>query len=106
VGIHEFAHLLDVEATQFSGIPAGLDPRRHEEWLALVEKETERLRRGKSVLDPYGAEEPAEFFAVAVEGFFEAPLALRRRHRELYALLAEYFGQDPAAWDDERGLEL
>jgi Mlc titration factor MtfA (ptsG expression regulator) len=106
VGIHEFAHLLDVEATEFHGIPVGLDPRRHEEWLELVEKETERLRRGKSVLDPYGAEEPVEFFAVAVEAFFEAPLALRRRHMELYALLASYFGQDPAAWDDERGLEL
>ena len=106
VGIHEFAHLLDVEATEFRSIPLGLDPRRHEEWLALVEKETERLRRGKSVLDPYGAEEPVEFFAVAVEAFFEAPLALRQRHKELYALLASYFGQDPAAWDDERGLTL
>lgn len=106
VGIHEFAHLLDVEATEFDGIPVGLDPRRHEEWLALVAKETERLRRGKSVLDPYGAEAPVEFFAVAVEAFFEAPLALRQRHRELYALLASYFGQDPASWDDERGLEL
>jgi Mlc titration factor MtfA (ptsG expression regulator) len=104
VGIHEFAHLLDVEQTRFHGMPAGLDPRRHEEWLALVEKETERLRRGKSVLDPYGAEDPVEFLAVAVEAFFEAPLALRRRHAELYAILADYFAQDPAAWDDARGL--
>jgi Mlc titration factor MtfA (ptsG expression regulator) len=106
VGIHEFAHLLDVEATQFHGIPVGLDPRRHQEWLALVQKETERLQRGKSVLDPYGAEEPIEFFPVAVEAFFESPLLLRKRHAELYALLRDYFGQDPAAWDDERGLRL
>jgi hypothetical protein len=104
VGIHEFAHLLDVDQTQFHGIPMGLDPRRHAEWLELVEKESERLRRGKSVLDPYGAEDAVEFLAVAVEAFFEAPLALRQRHRELYAMLAEYFGQDPAAWDDARGL--
>ena len=64
----------------------------------------ERLRRGKSVLDPYGAEDPVEFLAVAVEAFFEAPLALRRRHAELYAMLSAYFAQDPAAWDDARGL--
>lgn len=106
VGIHEFAHLLDVEQTQFHGIPVGLDPRRHAEWLELVERESERLRRGKSVLDPYGAENPVEFLAVAVEAFFEAPLALRQRHRELYAILGDYFGQDPAAWDDARGLAL
>jgi Mlc titration factor MtfA (ptsG expression regulator) len=106
VGIHEFAHLLDVEQTHFGGIPAGLDPRRHAAWVELVEKEMQRLRRGKSVLDPYGAEDPVEFLAVAVEGFFETPLALRQRHRELYGLLSEYFGQDPAAWDDARGLAV
>jgi hypothetical protein len=106
VGIHEFAHLLDVDAAGFGGIPAGLPAGRGPEWTALVEKEMERLRRGKSVLDPYGAEDPAEFLAVAVEAFFEAPLALRNRHRELYALFAEYFAQDPAAWDDARGLEI
>ena len=106
VGIHEFAHLLDVDAAGFGGIPAGLPAGRGPEWTALVEKEMERLRRGKSVLDPYGAEDPAEFLAVAVEAFFEAPLALRSRHRELYALFAEYFAQDPAAWDDARGLEI
>lgn len=106
VGIHEFAHLLDVDQTQFNGIPFGLDPRRHAEWLAVVEKETQRLRKGKSVLDPYGAEDPVEFLAVAVEAFFEVPLALRQRHRELYLILSEYFGQDPAAWDDARGLVL
>jgi len=106
VGIHEFAHLLDVDRTHFDGIPVGLDPRRSAEWVAVVEKEMERLRRGKSVLDPYGGEDPVEFLAVAVEAFFEAPLALRQRHRELYAILSEYFAQDPAAWDDARGLRL
>jgi len=104
VGIHEFAHLLDADRTRFDGIPAGLAPRRSVEWVALVEKEMERLRRGKSVLDAYGGEDPVEFLAVAVESFFEAPVALRQRHRELYAILSEYFAQDPAAWDDARGL--
>lgn len=106
VGIHEFAHLLDLERTQFGGIPAGLDQEASRRWVATAEKEMERLRNGRSVLDPYGAENPVEFLAVAVETFFERPLALRERHRELYGLLAGYFRQDPAAWDDSRGLAL
>ena len=104
VGIHEFAHLLDVDRSHFDGIPPGLDEAGRARWVSLVEKEMDRLRRGKSVLDPYGAEDPVEFLAVAVEAFFEVPLALRRRHAELYALLSAYFAQDPAAWDDARGL--
>jgi Mlc titration factor MtfA (ptsG expression regulator) len=106
VGLHEFAHLLDLEQSGFDGIPAGLPASWEAEWAALAQREMERLRRRKSVLDPYGAEDPAEFLAVAIEAFFEIPLALRARHRELYALLQAYFGQDPAAWDDARGLYL
>jgi Mlc titration factor MtfA (ptsG expression regulator) len=103
VGIHEFAHLLDVNQTRFDGIPAGLGAAQSREWVEVMEKEMDRLRRGKSVLDPYGATDPVEFLAVAVEAFFEVPLALRKRHREAYAILSSYFGQDPAAWDEARG---
>ena len=106
VGVHEFAHLLEVDQTRFAGIPPGLPPARVREWVELMEREMERLRRGKSVIDDYGASDPAEFLAVAVEAFFESALALRRRHAEVYAMLAEYFRQDPAAWDDARGLKL
>jgi Mlc titration factor MtfA (ptsG expression regulator) len=106
VGIHEFAHLLDVHQTHFDGIPRGMSAARSAEWATLMQKEMERLRKGKSALDPYGAEDPVEFLAVAVEGFFETPLLLRQRHREVYAILAEYFRQDPAAWDDARGLAV
>ena len=49
--------------------------------------------------------DPVEFLAVAVEAFFEIPQLVRRRHREVYAILCAYFGQDPAAWDDARGLQ-
>jgi Mlc titration factor MtfA (ptsG expression regulator) len=106
VGFHEFAHLLDLEQTEFDGIPAGMTEAAAAEWVRLMRKEMVRLRRGRSVIDEYGAEEPAEFLAVAVEAFFESALALRARHREVYALLRDYFGQDPAAWDDARGLRL
>jgi Mlc titration factor MtfA (ptsG expression regulator) len=48
------------------------------------------------VLDRYGATNEAEFFAVATESFFEKPLQMEKRHPELYGLLRDYYGQDPA----------
>jgi Mlc titration factor MtfA (ptsG expression regulator) len=104
VGIHEFAHLLDVDQTRFDGIPAGLHGERARQWVALAEREMERLRHDRSAFDEYGAHDAVEFLAVAVEAFFEVPQAVRRRHREVYEILSSYFGQDPAAWDDGRGL--
>ena len=48
-------------------------------------------------IDAYGATNPPEFFAVITEMFFEKPRALQRRHPELYAELAGFYRQDPAA---------
>jgi MtfA peptidase len=104
VGMHEFAHLVQMDQARFAEIPPGLGPTRSREWSELVEAEMGRIQRGKSALDPYAAENAVEFLAVAVEAFFEIPLELRGRHREVYAILAGYFRQDPAAWDEARGL--
>jgi Mlc titration factor MtfA (ptsG expression regulator) len=104
VGLHEFAHLVQMEQSRFAEIPPGLQAAQEREWSDLVESEMDRLRRGKSALDPYAGESAVEFLAVAVEAFFEIPLELRARHREVYAVLASYFRQDPAAWDEARGL--
>ena len=49
-------------------------------------------------LDPYAAEDEAEFFAVATEDFFERAAELRAAHPRLYALLQEFYALDPAAW--------
>ncbi len=49
-----------------------------------------------TTLHPYGAENRAEFFAVATEAFFEKPVTLRKSQPELYALLADFFKLDPA----------
>jgi MtfA peptidase len=106
VGFHEFAHLLDLEQTHFDGIPAGFDDAQSRRWVEIREQEMPRMLRDDSVLDEYGAHDPVEYLAVAIEAFFEAALALRRGHPELYELLVAYFGQDPAAWDDARGLTL
>jgi len=106
VGFHEFAHLLDLEQTHFDGIPLGFDDTAARRWVEIREREIPAMLRGESLLDDYGAHDPVEFLGVAVEAFFEAALAMRRSHGELYELLVAYFRQDPAAWDDARGLTL
>ena len=106
VGFHEFAHLLDLEQTHFDGIPHGFGDDAARRWVEVRERELPRMLRGESVLDEYGAHDPVEFLAVAVEAFFETALALRRNHGDLYELLVTFFRQDPAAWDDARGLTL
>ena len=118
VGLHEFTHVLDLEHARFDGIPEGLVGASAREWAKVAELEMERLRKegslrtrrrkrrsdGHSAFDPYGESDPVEFLGVAVEAFFEIPQRVRRDHADVYRLLSQYFGQDPAAWDDARGL--
>ncbi len=56
-------------------------------------------------MDAYGASNPAEFFAVATECFFEKPKQLCKKHPDLYVALKQFYRQDPAAWaiDSPRG---
>jgi Mlc titration factor MtfA (ptsG expression regulator) len=98
LGAHEFAHLLDLAQTRFDGIPPYLSDESIRQWETIMTEEEDRLRRGDSKLSPYGLSAPAELFAVAVEAFFQTPLALTTSHSKLYAFLATYFRQDPAAW--------
>ena len=55
-------------------------------------------RRKKTLIDPYGAEDPAEFFSVISEAFYESPAALRDGHPGLYAGLRAFYGVDPEGW--------
>ena len=103
VVLHEFAHQLDAEDGVTDGTP--FFPRRAARihWQRTLEAEYARIMeeagRGTiSVLDPYGAESPAEFFAVATEAFFENPQVLKLHHLALYEELSRYYHQDPAAW--------
>ena len=71
-------------------------------WARVLGAEYEQFRRDteqgrKNVLDEYGATNPAEFFAVATECFFEKPIPLRRKHPQLYEELKAYYRQDPAS---------
>jgi Mlc titration factor MtfA (ptsG expression regulator) len=102
VVVHEFAHLLDLEAGGFDGAPGVGDKAAHEAWAKVFRREFDDLVRAseageETLLDDYGASDPAEFFAVATECFFGDPLALRDRHPKLYRQLQRYFNQDPAA---------
>jgi Mlc titration factor MtfA (ptsG expression regulator) len=99
--LHEFAHQLDREDGYINGTP--LLDRRSEvlAWSRVLNFEFERLKRESwlgrhTVLDDYGATNPAEFFAVATECFFEKPRVLQRRHPALYDELKSFYRQDPA----------
>jgi Mlc titration factor MtfA (ptsG expression regulator) len=102
VVVHEFAHVLDMGNGLADGIPPlpGAPERAH--WKSVLVREYEafcvHVDSGQdTALDPYGAESPEEFFAVASESFFVAPQDLRDEHPALYELLAGYYRQDPAA---------
>jgi hypothetical protein len=99
VVLHEFAHQLDQETGEADGTPR-LESG-HEEWARVLAEAYAKLqldadKRRPTVLDTYGAEDPSEFFAVATESFFEDPVALRRRHADLYAQLQGLYRLDPA----------
>lgn len=99
---HEFAHKLDMLDGSADGTPPLHGKAEYQRWVRVCSREyralRERAERGKrSLLDDYGATSEAEFFAVATEQFFDQPLALRRRHPELYAVLQAFYRQDPAA---------
>lgn len=65
-----------------------------QEFEALVDKTRQRHR---SVIDGYGDNNPAEFFAVVTEAFFEKTRQLRANHPELYAEFQQFYQQDPAS---------
>jgi MtfA peptidase len=74
-----------------------------ERWAKVMKEEYEALVHAvewdkETFLDPYGATEETEFFAVVTEAFFDHPLGLRERHPELYRLFEEFYRLSPAAW--------
>lgn len=103
VVIHEFAHQLDQENGQANGAPI-LDRQQSykcwsEVFLAQFTLLQEQVRVGApSLFDYYGATNPAEFFAVASEVFFEQSAQLFREYPKLYRQLTQYYTIDPMHW--------
>ena len=101
--LHEFAHQLDQECSTGDGVPRL--PRRsmYVAWARVLGHDFDQLVRDtahhhRTLIDRYGATNPAEFFAVATETFFELPRELKAEHPELYAELAGFYRLDPALW--------
>src|SRR5207253_362781 len=109
VVFHEFAHQLDYENFAADGVP-GLTTREQQlSWSEVMRTEFASLRAADEIgiptlLDTYGATNPAEFFAVSTEAFFERPSALRSRHPKFYAELQRYFNQSPIDYSAERSV--
>lgn len=101
VVIHEFAHVLDMEDGVADGVPRLPPDISLQEWAATLTREyqafVQQVDEGtETLLDPYGAEAPEEFFAVASEAFFVSPALLLQAHPALHALLGRYYRGGPA----------
>jgi Mlc titration factor MtfA (ptsG expression regulator) len=104
--LHEFAHQLDFEDQIADGVPALGSRGELSSWAEVMTMEFAALRAADAtgiptLLDTYGATNPAEFFAVATEAFFERPRALRRQHPRLFGELSRFFRQDPERFSSE-----
>jgi MtfA peptidase len=103
VVIHEFAHQLDQEGGRANGAPLLGRRERYARWAAVLGSEyaalQRRLAQGEGgVIEAYAATDPAEFFAVVSELFFERPAALAAAHPALYGELKGYYRSDPLSW--------
>jgi len=104
VALHEFAHQLDQADGQTDGAPRLFSREAYRSWAKVLGDEFTKLneaieRRRHTLIDGYGASEPAEFFAVVTEIFFEKPEALSRKHPELFQEFLAYYRVDPRTWE-------
>lgn len=91
VGIHEFAHLLDKSEGEINGQPPMLGMEDRKAWIALVNSEILKIKKGKSSIPDYAATSHSEFFAVIVEYYKECPKLLKIKHPELYEAMESLF---------------
>ncbi len=99
--IHEIAHKLDMRNGPADGYPALHQGMSRSVWAKVMQEAFEQLqkqaKRGRPKIDPYGATEPAEFFAVTSEYYFENPQKLRDAFPEVYAQLHQFYRGPKAA---------
>jgi Mlc titration factor MtfA (ptsG expression regulator) len=108
VVLHEFAHQLDSETGGTNGAPVLAGASSYRSWATALSDEFETLQKDarygrRSLMDHYGATNPAEFFAVATETFFEKPSRMQKHHRELFDVLQAYYRIDPREWQQPEG---
>jgi len=94
--IHEFVHLLDKTDGSVDGVPElFLDKKYITPWVQLMQRKIKAIMENRSDINPYGATNEAEFFAVVSEYFFERPKLLKEKHPELYESLEKIFCPQP-----------
>ena len=104
VVIHEFAHQLDQQHDgNTNGFPLITNDKLRRRWTEIFTQEFTQLQRQVSLrqptlLDSYGATNPAEFFAVVTETFFEQASRLSMAHPEMYKLLCAFYKVNPLSW--------
>ncbi|MEH1871014.1 zinc-dependent peptidase [Nostoc sp.] len=103
VVLHEFAHQLDQEDGKGDGVPILQSNSDYAIWAKVMTEAYQQLCNDvlqgvNTVMDSYGATNPAEFFAVATETFFEKPHQLLSKHPVLYEQLQRYYQLDPLQW--------
>ncbi len=101
--LHEFAHQLDQEDGKAEGVPILRRNADYGAWAAVMAADYQQLcdrtaKGEKTVMNPYGATNPAEFFAVATETFFEKPQQFLTHYPGLYEQLRQYYQLNPVAW--------
>jgi Mlc titration factor MtfA (ptsG expression regulator) len=99
VALHEFAHQIDQDSGVADGRPWRPDPAKRRRWARVMDEALERLRNEPStVIDGYGASDPAEFFAVVTEAFFERPRELAAEAPAVYGELVALYRVNPTEW--------
>ncbi|MGA1623876.1 MAG: zinc-dependent peptidase [Synechocystis sp.] len=99
---HEFAHQLDIGDGAMNGVPKLAKAQDYQRWRSVFTAEYQQLlsqleHRIPTTIDPYGATNPAEFFAVVTETFLEKGPALHQNHPQLYEILHQYYQLRPIA---------
>ena len=98
VGIHEFAHLVDRADGVIDGLPPGVPVDVVRRWIAWVGEELANPPEKPTHINSYAYTNEAEYFAVLVEYFFEAPAVLQKKNPDLYRMLEKMFRQDTASF--------
>jgi Mlc titration factor MtfA (ptsG expression regulator) len=101
VALHEFAHQLDTSAGQGDNSAVLQRQSTFIAWARVLHKNYLKLQQDltsnrPTLLGSYAGQDPAEFFAVATEYFFERPKYLQKTYPDLYQELSNFYHQDPA----------
>jgi Mlc titration factor MtfA (ptsG expression regulator) len=100
VVLHEFAHKLDMlngDANGFPPLHRGMDAAAWaRDFSAGYADLCARVDAGEeTAIDPYATTDPAEFFAVLTEVFFETPRLLDTEYPAIYRQLQQFYRQHP-----------